>query len=42
MPVLPDVVGRERPLCISVPEALSELPKLKEVLTHIRHFLEPL
>lgn len=42
VPVLPDVVGRERPVRISVPEALSEIPKIKRVLTHIRQFLEPL
>jgi DNA-binding transcriptional LysR family regulator len=42
VPVLPDVVGRERPLRISVPEALSEIPKIKRVLLHIRQFLEPL
>jgi DNA-binding transcriptional LysR family regulator len=42
VPVLPDVVGRERPLRISVPEALSEIPKIKLVLTHIRRFLDPL
>jgi DNA-binding transcriptional LysR family regulator len=42
VPVLPDLVGRERPLRISVPQALCELPKIKLVLTHIREFLEPL
>jgi DNA-binding transcriptional LysR family regulator len=42
VPVLPDVVGRERPLRISVPEALSEIPKVKHVLSHIRGFLAPL
>jgi DNA-binding transcriptional LysR family regulator len=42
VPVLPEVVGRERPVRISVPEALSEIPKVKLVLSHIRHFLEPL
>jgi DNA-binding transcriptional LysR family regulator len=42
VPVLPDVVGRERPVRISVPEALSEIPKIKLVLTSIRRFLEPL
>jgi DNA-binding transcriptional LysR family regulator len=41
VPVLPEVVGRERPVRISVPEALSELPKVKLVLSHIRRFLEP-
>jgi len=42
VPVLPDVVGRERPVRISVPEALSEIPKIKQVLSHILRFLEPL
>ncbi|MDY7228146.1 LysR family transcriptional regulator [Hyalangium rubrum] len=42
VPVLPDLVGRERPVRISVPEALSEIPKIKQVLTHIRQFLAPL
>jgi DNA-binding transcriptional LysR family regulator len=41
VPVLPDEVGRERPVRISVPEALSEIPKIKMVLTHIRSFLRP-
>ncbi|NOK16807.1 LysR family transcriptional regulator [Corallococcus carmarthensis] len=42
VPVLPDVVGRERPLRVSVPEALCEIPKIKLVLAHIQRFLEPL
>jgi DNA-binding transcriptional LysR family regulator len=42
VPVLPDVVGRARPLRISVPEALGEIPKIKQVLAHVRQFLEPL
>jgi DNA-binding transcriptional LysR family regulator len=42
VPVLPDEVGRERPVRISVPEALAEIPKIKLVLTHIRQFLQPL
>jgi DNA-binding transcriptional LysR family regulator len=42
VPVLPDVVGRERPLRISVPQALSEIPKIRLVLTHIRQSLAPL
>lgn len=42
VPVLPDVVGRERPLRFSVPEALSEIPKIKLVLRHIREALQPL
>ncbi|MCY1074257.1 LysR family transcriptional regulator [Archangium lansingense] len=42
VPVLPELVGRERPVRFSVPEALSEIPKIKQVLTHIRRALEPL
>jgi DNA-binding transcriptional LysR family regulator len=42
VPVLPEVVGRERPVRISVPEALAEIPKIKQVLMHVRQFLEPL
>ncbi|QSQ26462.1 LysR family transcriptional regulator [Pyxidicoccus parkwayensis] len=42
VPVLHDAVGRERPLRISVPEALSEIPKVKHVLAHIRGMLDPL
>ena len=42
VPVLPEVVGRERPVRISVPEALAEIPKIKRVLSHIHRFLEPL
>ncbi|MFP2925696.1 LysR family transcriptional regulator [Pyxidicoccus sp. 3LG] len=41
VPVLPDIVGRERPVRISVPEALSEIPKIKHVLSHVRSFLDP-
>jgi len=39
VPVLSDVVGQERPLRISVPAALSEIPKIKVVLDHVRAFL---
>lgn len=42
VPVLPEVVGRERPVRISVPEALAEIPKIKLVLSHLRNALEPL
>ncbi|MCE9672055.1 LysR family transcriptional regulator [Myxococcus stipitatus] len=42
VPVLPDQVGRDRPVSISIPEALSEIPKIREVLGHIRRFLAPL
>ncbi|WP_437486709.1 LysR family transcriptional regulator [Sorangium sp. So ce1014] len=37
--VLPDIVGRERAVRVTVPEALSEIPKVKMVLTHVRRFL---
>jgi DNA-binding transcriptional LysR family regulator len=40
--VLPSVVGRERPVRISVPQALAEIPKLKQVLSRVRQALEPL
>ena len=36
VPVMPDVVGRERPVRISVPAALSEIPKIKLVIDHVR------
>jgi DNA-binding transcriptional LysR family regulator len=39
VPVLPDLVGQERPLRISVPSVLSEIPKIKMVLDHVRGFL---
>jgi len=39
VPVLADVVGKERPVRISVPTALSEIPKIKVVLGHVRAFL---
>lgn len=42
VPVLADVVGREQPLRVSVPEALSEVPKIRQVLEHIRQFIAPL
>ncbi|WP_224371006.1 LysR family transcriptional regulator [Hyalangium versicolor] len=42
VPVLPEVVGRERSVRVSVPEALAEIPKIKRVLGHIRQALEPL
>jgi len=35
-------VGRDRPVSISIPEALSEIPKIREVLGHIRRALAPL
>ncbi|WP_342380081.1 LysR family transcriptional regulator [Myxococcus stipitatus] len=42
VPVLPDLVGRELPLRLSVPEALSELPKIRQVLAHIQQAIAPL
>lgn len=39
VPVLPDLVGRERPVRVTVPEALSAIPKIKMVLGHLRRFL---
>lgn len=39
VPVLPDLVGRERPVRISVPAALADIPKIKLVLEHVRSFL---
>lgn len=39
VPVLPDVVGQERPVRISVPAALSEIPKVKMIIEHVRRFL---
>jgi DNA-binding transcriptional LysR family regulator len=39
VPVLPDVVGQERPVRISVPAVLAELPKIKMVLDHVQGFL---
>lgn len=36
VPVLPDLVGRERALRVTVPAALADLPKIKMVLDRIR------
>lgn len=36
VPVLPDVVGRDGALRVSVPTALAELPKLRALVKHIR------
>lgn len=38
--VLPDVVGRDIPIRISVPAVLADTPKVKMVLEHTRRFLE--
>ena len=39
VPVLPDEVGRERPLRVVVPAVLSEIPRIRAVLTEIQAFL---
>jgi DNA-binding transcriptional LysR family regulator len=39
IPVLPEVVGRERAVRVTVPEALSEVPKIAMVLARVRAFL---
>ncbi|MBN1204695.1 MAG: LysR family transcriptional regulator [Myxococcaceae bacterium] len=39
VPVLPDVVGREQAVRVSVPEAIADIPKIKVVLTHLRKLL---
>jgi DNA-binding transcriptional LysR family regulator len=39
VPVLPDIVGREQAVRISVPEAIAEIPKIKVVLSHVRKFI---
>jgi DNA-binding transcriptional LysR family regulator len=35
VPVLPEIVGRERALRVTVPRALAEVPKIRAVLDHI-------
>jgi DNA-binding transcriptional LysR family regulator len=39
VPVLPDVVGRERAIRVTVPAALADLPKIKMVLDWIKGFV---
>lgn len=39
VPVLADEIGRERPLRVVVPAALSEIPRIRVVLSEIRKFL---
>jgi DNA-binding transcriptional LysR family regulator len=39
VPVLPDEVGRERPLQVVVPTVLSEIPRIRAVLSEIQAFL---
>jgi DNA-binding transcriptional LysR family regulator len=38
VPVLPAIVGRARPLRISIPTALAELPKLRALVRHLQAF----
>jgi DNA-binding transcriptional LysR family regulator len=40
VPVLEDVIGRERALRISVPAALADVPKIKLILASVPGFLE--
>jgi len=42
VPVLVGLVGRERPLRLVVPSVLSDLPKIKAILKHVRAFTENL
>lgn len=39
VPVLPAVVGHERAVRVTVPEALADIPKIKMILAHTRRFL---
>lgn len=39
VPVLPDLVGRDRPLHLLVPAALAGLPKLRALLKHVQSFV---
>jgi DNA-binding transcriptional LysR family regulator len=39
VPVLPDIVGQERPVRVSVPTVLAEIPKIKMILDLVRGFL---
>jgi DNA-binding transcriptional LysR family regulator len=38
VPVLPDLVGRQRPVYVAVPAALAEVPKIRAVLEYVRRF----
>jgi DNA-binding transcriptional LysR family regulator len=40
VPVLPDLVGRDLALRLVVPSALTDLPRIKAVLRHVRAFTE--
>lgn len=41
-PVLTDLIGRDRPVRISVPAALADIPKIRLVLDHIRALVDDL
>ncbi len=38
VPVLPELVGRDRPIRVVVPSVLSDVPKIRAVLRHVREF----
>ena len=38
VPVLPQLVGRERGVRLVIPTALADVPKVKAVLQHVRAF----
>lgn len=40
VPVLPNVVGRERVFRMVVPKALADMPKIRAVLQHVQGFLD--
>jgi len=42
VPVLPEIVGRNCVMRMSVPKALAEVPKVKAILEHARQFLQTL
>jgi len=39
VPVLVDQIGRERPMHVVVPANLTEIPRIRAVLTEVRRFL---
>ena len=40
VPVLPNLVGRERVFRMVVPKALADMPKIRAVLQHVQGFLD--
>lgn len=40
--VMPEILGRERPLCLVVPKVLADVPKVRALLRHVREFAEGL